>query len=178
MSVEPPDALQEQVGRGKVRDQQIRVHIERLLGELRGDHHHAVRPLLAGPWAHQSQALFGPFRAVGRAQPTMQQSHLPLKTGLCQGAVNSLGSVDLVHHHQHHTAVGYLFPHRRGNQRPVLGNVRQPVDPRRHRRPPGQHHFTRTRCQWSPIESMGNSDTWVTGWLRHRTDRIRRAQST
>ncbi len=174
MAVQPADALQQEVSGRQIGDQHIGVHIEGLLGELGGDHHHALRPVLAGLRPHQPQALRGSVRTVSSAQPRVQKVQDSVEAPLLQIAVDRLGPGDLVDHHQGDTAIGHGLAHGRSNRHPRGIHIGQPGQPHRRRLPPGPHSLPGRLGHRRPaIRTVSHRDTRVPGRLRHSLMHVR-----
>ena len=146
---------------------------ERLLGKMGGDHHHAVRPVLAGLRPHQTQALSSPLRTMGSAQPRVQKVQDAVEASVLQIAVDRLSPGDLVDHHQGDTAIGDGLAHSRSNRRPRGIRIGQPGQPHRRRLPPGPHSLPGRLGHRPANAAVGHRDTRVPGRVRHGLMHIR-----
>ncbi len=102
MAVKPADALQQQVHRRQIRDQQVGIDIEGLLRHLGRHQHQPARPARPRAWPvltmgpQQLEARRSAVRAVRDRHPPVQQPHVPTEPPLRELRVERLRPRDRV----------------------------------------------------------------------------------
>ena len=99
MPVESPDALEQEINRCHIADQDVEVDVERLLQDLRAHHDQTPRPVGVRSVAEFADEISFAGQPLGRQEATVDQDQFLVGDAATEGVEHFLGSAHRVAHH-------------------------------------------------------------------------------